>query len=267
MLHYDGPRNPLDKERTVTSDLPSWPRPLYRPGAGKPFLLYLVFGAFGAELSPSQARHRVSGVPRGLRVDGFAANEPGLKPFFDDEPFASQLSDHEDLAAALADAPACMRFIGELEDQPTLDYLRDVIGLVVAALDAGGVAVLDPQTLTWWTAREFRSTFFDHGGPAPLEHVALLASDEGGGAVWLHTRGMRKFGRPDLSLRGVREHEHEGAVALMHRLVQRMADGEMFSEGQEIEAPSLGGRWACHHEGSLEDPDFNNVRLEIHRGT
>lgn len=249
----------------MTSELPSWPRPHFAPSSGRPFILYLVFGAFGTELSPSQSKHRVAGVPAGLRIDGFDAHEPGLEPFFHDEPFASQLRENEELASALKASRACLRFIGELGDQPTLDYLRDVVGMVAAALDSGGVAVLDPQQLTWWTADEFRATFFEHGGPAVVDHVAFLASDEGDGKLWLHTRGMRKFGRPDVSVHGVTEHEREATVDLIQRLVQSMAQGAVVSEGQQIRMLSLPGGLTCHHEGHLEDPDFNNVRIEVRR--
>lgn len=247
------------------TDLPSWPRHAFEPSSGRPFILYLVFGAFGTELAPSQSKHRVAGVPAGLRVDGFAADDRGLAPFFQDEPFASQLRDEPELHAAIRRAKSCMRFVGELADQPTLDYLRDVVGLITAALDAGGEAVLDPQTLTWWTAEAFRATFFTPAEPAVVDHVTFLASDEADGAIWLHTRGLRKFGRPDLSMHGILPHERQSAVDLLQRLVQMMADGAVVPDGQEIRVASLQGTLTCHHEGALDDPAFNNVRLEIRR--
>jgi len=252
-------------ENGMTSPIPSWPRPQYSPSDGRPFILYLVFGSFGTELSPSQSKHHVAGVPAGLRVDGFSARESGLEPFFNDEPFVSQLRGDPALQAVLASAPSCLRFIGELADQPTLDYLRDVVGLVVAALEAGGVAVLDPQQLAWWSAAEFRATYFEPVGPAVLDHVAFLASDDGDGATWLHTRGMRKFGRPDVSVHGVASQEREATVDLMERLVQSMAWGAVVPEGQPIRMASLAAGMTCHHEGDVDDPEFNNVRIEVRR--
>lgn len=245
--------------------IPSWPRPHFSPSSGRPFILYLVFGEFAANLAPSQSKHRVSGMPNGLRVDGFSAREPGLEPFFRDEPFASLLRESPALASAVKGASSCMRFIGELDDQPTLDYLRDVVGMVTAALDAGGVAVLDPQALAWWTGDDFRSTFFEPAAPVEQEHIAFLASQEDDGATWLHTRGMRKFGRPDISVHGVLDHEREAVVDLMQRLVHSMAEGEVVPEGKAIRMMSLGAGLTCHHAGDLDDPDFNNVRIEVRR--
>jgi hypothetical protein len=248
----------------MADELPTWERPYFSEPAGKPLLLYYVLGDFPRGLAPSRSKHRVSGVPAGVEIAGLAANDPSLAPFFEEGPFADGLARRPNLAEAVRSAPACLRIYGEIADAPTLDYLRDAIGLVAAALDAGGVGVLDPQSLSWWSPEEFRERFFDHGEARILPHVAFLGSNDDDG-VWLHTRGMRKFGRPDVSVRGVAPEHQDAVFELVQRLVQSMALGAVVPDGQPIKMASLPAGMSCHHAGSLDDPDFNNVHIEVRR--
>jgi hypothetical protein len=55
----------------------------------------------------------------------------------------------------------------------------------------------------------------------------------------------------------------DGAIELCERFIQLQASGARIPEGQEIRMKSLPEGLVCHHGGSLEDPDFNNVHVEI----
>jgi hypothetical protein len=238
------------------NELASWERPHYAEGGGVPFLLYYVFGRFDGGLELSRERYRVSGVPAGIQI---LQVDPGQVL---EGPMAELLEAEGDLAAAVRAAPHCLMLVGGVEDAATLDYLRDVIGIITCALDAGGVAVLDAFQLRWWSKSSWRETLFDAPALRPLDHVALLSSEEEGG-LWLHTRGMRKFGRPDLSVRRVPEALVEPIVDLLTRFVSFMAQGALIPEGQEIKMKTLPSGMTCHHGGDLEDDDFNNVHVEI----
>ena len=94
-------------------------------------------------------------------------------------------------------------------------------------------------------------------------HVSILFSAEESGGLWFHTRGMRKFGRPDLSLHNVPDKYEKAAIELCNRFIELQAAGGRIPDGQEIQMPSLPGGLVCRHKGSLDDPDFNNVHVEI----
>jgi hypothetical protein len=250
----------------MSNELRSWPRPHFEPGGGRPFILFHVFGAFSRELAPSRARHRVGGIPEGLQVTVSKTDDESVASFLSGA-FAEQLDADATLGAAVRAAPEVMLFHGELSAQPTLDYLRDAVGLVAAALDVGGVGVLDAQRLAWWSPETFRATFVEVDEPAIHEHTVILASDEEQGeGMWLHTRGMRKFGRPDLSVRNVPAKHRDGAVLLVQRLIESMALGAIVPEGQPIKMAKLPAGLSCHHAGDLDDPEFNNVHVEIRFG-
>jgi hypothetical protein len=81
--------------------------------------------------------------------------------------------------------------------------------------------------------------------------------------AWYHTRGMRKFGRPDLSIHNVPAKYHEAVIELCNRFIEFQAFGGIIEEGQAIRMKSLPEGMTCHHEGTLDDLDFNNFHVEI----
>jgi hypothetical protein len=82
------------------------------------------------------------------------------------------------------------------------------------------------------------------------------AGSEDNGLVWLHSRGLRAFGRPDLSIRHVPQDAIAAASDLCNRLIEIQAYGRVIPDGP------LEGMLA-RTSGSLEDPDFNNRHIEL----
>ena len=81
--------------------------------------------------------------------------------------------------------------------------------------------------------------------------------------TWFHTRGVRKFGRPDLSIHNVPLPYHGAVIDLCERFIELQAFGAVIEDGQEIRVKSLPEGMTCHHAGDLDDPDFHNVHVEI----
>ena len=181
-------------------------------------------------------------------------------------PVADRLEERSsELFAAVRSAPACIGVRGTIPDPTSLDYLRDVIGVLMYLLDSGGVVLLDLLTAEWRDRSGWRERIFEPHTAAPTRHVAILMTqeDEPGQGRWFHTRGMRKFGRPDLSVRNVPP-EHRGAVAgMLNQFITLQALGGIIPEGQEIRVADLPAGLTCHHAGDMDDPDFNNLHVEI----
>ncbi len=179
-------------------------------------------------------------------------------------PIWEKLSQDTPLTANEAErAPQCIIVRGEPTDPPTLDYFRDTIGIIAWLLDVGGAAVYDPQMLWLWSADEWKEDAFEPNEPNPDRHTAIMVSNEDDGTCWYHSRGMRKFGRPDISVHRVTTMYAEGVTLLIERFIEFQAFGGVIPDGEEIRMKTLppGGR--CRHSGDLEDPHFNNVHVEI----
>ncbi len=167
-------------------------------------------------------------------------------------------------AAQVAAAKECVVLRGTPVNSANLNYLRDTVGLVTHFLGHGGLCVYDPQMFHWWTPERWRERIFIPDAPVPRHHVIILtSSQENPELTWFHTRGMRKFGRPDLSIQNVPEAYHAAAADLCNRFIEHQAFGAVIPEGQPIQMSSLPSGMLCRRAGDVDDPDFNNVHVEI----
>lgn len=245
---------------------PDWPRPYWTAGDDEALLLFFIFGQFPEDLSIPAARYNSKGLPTGIEL--FRYPHDKLKQW-EGYPLAGALGDvlREDDARTFAEAQEtgevlCVR--GRVTDGPSLDYLRDTLGVVAGLLDLGGVAVVDPQILSLFDEGGWRRRYLVKGGAPPRTHVLILSNTDDSGAQWIRTRGMRKFGRPDISLRNVPEADASRAGAVCEQLVELQALGGRLADGRPLEVDGLPGELVAQHGGSMDDPRFNNTHVELH---
>jgi hypothetical protein len=77
---------------------------------------------------------------------------------------------------------------------------------------------------------------------------------------------MKKFGRPDLSFDNINQDQLGTASYVLNWLIEDQACGLLIEEGQLVELEKVGplpSPIVCHHAGSNENPDFNNVHIEL----
>jgi len=244
---------------------PVWPRRHYRGVGGRPHLWYKVHGTFTGTPRVSASAHRTSGPPEGIDLLRYDRDQaPEVLAFGLDGLFGESLAALGPVASQVRTAPHALVLRGEIDDRPSLDYLRDVVGLITALLDGGGVAVFDPLILRWWTPDAWRRELFEPDAPVPGRHAVILVSDEERpGRRWFHTRGMQKFGRPDISLRDVAPEHEAGALDACERFIDLLAQGALVPHAKPVRLRGLPDGLLCFHEGSADDPDFNNVHLEL----
>ena len=245
---------------------PNWDRPHFSPGGGNPFLFYVAFGSIDTGAEMSLTKYRSAGIPEGIELMRYsrASNSDFIQMFLDGYVWNEFKTRKPDLAAIVEAQPECIVLSGTVSDPPMLNYLRDSIGLLTFFLDNGGKAIYDPQKLEWYSSQSWREKVFGPTGPAPRQHVVILLSEEDDGETfWIHTRGMRKFGRPDISVRHVQRTMQPAVIDLCNRLIEFQALGAVIAEGQQIRMASLPSGGVAHHGGDLDDPDFNNFHIEI----
>jgi hypothetical protein len=250
----------------MANALPDWPREFYRQPGGQPYLFFAVYGRFEKLPVLGSAQYRSAGIPAGLKFQQYnrTEHERVLDRFLHGYVWQELQAHDAELAGQIAAAPQCVILRGQLEDSDKLNYLRDSVGLITFLLDQGGVAIYDPHILRWWRPAEWREQLFAPGAPVPMQHVVLLTSEETTpGRTWFHTRGMRKFGRPDISVRTVPAELHQTVTELCNRFIFFQAHGGVITQDQQVTMKGLPAGLICHHQGNLEDPHFNNVHVEI----
>lgn len=244
---------------------PNLDRPYYQDTGRRPYLYYAVMGARAEELQISRSRHHVEEMPQGLALFGLQRPEHSVQM---DELLGSTLGKvlSEQAQALYEQARAAQSWLvlqGEVQEDSTLEYLRNAVGIVQAAAETGAAAVLDLQTLTLFSPARWESEVF---APQfrPCGHAVILVSPNPDGTLWFHTRGMRKFGRPDIGLEGVPQGEMDRAAAVINQMIHYGAQGAVFSRPARLHI-AAGGICTVYPKlaGDLEDPDFNNEHYQM----
>ena len=238
----------------------AWPRFLFRHGGSDAMVSWYVPGTFRDFAIVIPPRYRSRGIP-----DGLVIRQLDSPAFYAGNLFvARKLADQPPLKEAFDRAPTVLEIAGNVHDPVTLDYLRDLIGFVTYALDAGGVGVIDGITQTVWSPDDWRKKVFAPGHLVPEAHVVALVTEDRAnpGQVLWRTRGMRLFGRPDLGVRHVARERVEEVAAAARIVVQRQMLGARIADREPFFAAGLPPGLGWFHIGAPGDPEFWNTHLE-----
>jgi len=244
---------------------PDWTRPHWSRDEAKAMLVYFVFGQFPAEPKLDLSAHGSHGLPQGVEILRILKDRLA---HWEGHPLRGAIGEilregNPGAFESARKAPECLMLRGELADADSLAYLRDTLGVVAALLDVGGVAVVDPQILEMFSADEWRARYAGDAMAVPRSHILVLCQDDVGGTAWIKTRGLRKFARPDVSIRRVPQADVQRAGAVAARLADLQARGMRFGDGSTVDVEGLPGGLKIKRGGSLDDPEFNNTHLEI----
>ena len=239
-------------------------RKYYEDIGYKPFLVYVVFGVSGDDLEVSKTKHNVDGMPEGLEflslarpehseyIDGIIGGEIGKVLSKADKAL------YETCAAT----GKIVVIKGTIEEDSTLDYMRNLIGIVEAFMDKGAKGVLDLQTFTLYSPKEWKDRFFGKEVNAQ-NHVVIMFSKEDDG-YWIHTRGMAEFGRPDYGISKVPEDKLEDYKQVIDQMVFYGGQGILFKGNAKLH--TFNGktfRVATEFVDDFENDDYNNAYYKV----
>lgn len=239
-------------------------RKYYVDRDSRPFLFMVVFGVLGEGLEVSQSRHHVDCVPKDLELHFLSRSRHAdyIDGFFQGDLGVVLRSSNPTLFDACRDADTCVVINGQIKDDATLDYMRNVIGIVQSLIEQGAVGVLDMTTFTLRSPREWTERFFEKEVDA-RNHVVIILSDEENGS-WLHTRGMLAFGRPDLSMRGVERNRLDTCREAFGQMIFYSGEGALF-DGEYCLHSHDGGTYRIRSQfvDDFDNDDFNNAYCEV----
>ncbi|MET0226250.1 MAG: hypothetical protein ABW187_07410 [Dokdonella sp.] len=246
---------------------PNWPRTHWRDSGDEAFMLWFVFGDFETDFRIDAPTYRTRGTPSGIDVVRYANRELAK---WDGYPLAGTLGrvlydENAQLFERAKKAGECVMLRGSLADADDLDALRDLLGTITALTDLGGIAVVDPQTLSMYAAAEWRRRYFAADTFHARDHVLILCNEDtrNDGRLHVHTRGLRKFARPDLSIRNVPAAAAGSAGELAEGFVEFQALGGIVEDGREVEIEGAPSGMAIRHAGAFDDDEFNNRHLAL----
>lgn len=152
----------------------------------------------------------------------------------------------------------CIILRGNVKDDHQLLYLKQAMD-VISMLSKQMIAVLDLLSLQWYDKESWNHLVtkeFDL-----YDHVQILLSQEEG--AWLHTRGMLKFGRPDISILHVPKEKIHEMKLLVDQIIYYEALGAMVLKDSKFHTKL--GTYVIHpiFYNDFENYDFNNAFIEM----
>jgi hypothetical protein len=246
---------------------PAWPRPQWHDSGEEAFLLWFVFGDFEPDLRIDAQKYRTRGLPSG--IDAVRYSNRALE-HWDGYPLAGTLGrllwdEDARLFERAKAARECWMLRGGLHDPPDLDGLRDVVGSIAALCDGGGIAVVDPQILSMFEAGDWKRRFFTRDAFDARDHVLILCDDDERhtARMRVHTRGLRKFARPDVEVCNVPAEATSLAGELAARFVEFQCAGGVVGDGHAVEFDDAPEGLVARVAGNVTDPAFNNRHLAL----
>jgi hypothetical protein len=240
-------------------------RKYYEDIGYKPFLFYVVFGVSANELEISREKHKVDEIPEGLDV--IALSRPEHSDYLD-----GLLGG--DIGRVLRNADSglydkCVKtekvviLKGEIQKDSTLDYMRNIIGIIQAFIDKGAAGVLDLMTFTLYSTSEWDKRFFSQDEVNAQNHVVIMFSKDDNG-YWIHTRGMAEFGRPDYGISNVPENKLEDYKQVVDQMVFYGGQGIVFKGPAKLHTFN-GKTFKVKPEfvNDFENDDYNNAYYNV----
>jgi hypothetical protein len=261
----------------MNEPISDWPRPHFEASGRAAELMYLIVGPPPAgELQVSRKRQHVDHIPAELQVSSHKrSDDPAWFEGWFSPPLGAEIDVHflEPDRVRGADHLTIVR--GTFPDPADLNYLRNTVGVVSAIADAGPAeAIFDVYGLTWWRPAEWRQQFVDGNNNFRIsDHVGVIVTDDPHHhpGLWTHTRGMRKFGRPELQIRHLpgeyssRNPAVRDSGDILNGIASYLAQGAVVRDGQTMHLPNLDATVTF-----VETPDdsdttrhFNNAAMEI----
>ena len=239
-------------------------REYYQDIGYKPFLFYVVFGVSGDDLKVSGQKHHVDGIPEGMDIASLSRKEHAD---YIDGLIGGMIGNvlraaDEKLYETCRDTEKCVILRGNIQEDSTLDYMRNAIGIIQALLEQGAKGVLDLLTFTLYSPEKWTDRFFEKDINAQKHVVILFSEDEDG--VWLHTRGMAEFGRPDIGIYGVPQDKVEDYKQVIDQMVFYGGQG-IFFKGKARLHTANGKTFVALPEfiDDFENDDYNNAYYKV----
>lgn len=224
----------------------TWKRTDYEEGGGAGRVFLVLFSEQDAPAVPAISRTR-HGVPSGEALKHLEVAVVGADQAPDwirawTSGALRNLADRAlgDDALRLPGARSCVRINGEVPDPTDLAYLQLAWGLARAFLENGCFAMLDAHQARWFPGKEVLDWAPERAFEIGREVSVIFETDASPGYGHIvHTRGLAKFGRPDLLMRGAQEAEADLAGRRLDALARRLAMGGRLRAGETVE--TLGG--------------------------
>ncbi|GAA1612724.1 hypothetical protein [Actinoplanes couchii] len=220
----------------MISPVEPWSRPAHRP-TGREAAVMLVAFTGGEVLTGMDLTGAVpAAAPVGaldVRLHHWADN-PGWIDGWRTGPLRALAERELPDATVLDAATSCYTIQLTVADPSDLTHLQLAWAVAAEVCRAGAVAVLDAYAHDWYPAPKV-AELDPHRPFTVMREISVVAEADPvpGFGHPVHTRGMAKFGRPDL-ITGIAAEQVGEAAGVLNQLASRLAEGHVLAPGQQI---------------------------------
>ena len=211
-------------------DLPM-ERKFYMNVDHKPALFYVVFGVSADDLVVYGEKYHINEKPKGIEI--FVLNREHyseyMDTFFSEELGAVMEDNNPELYYKCKAAKNCVVIAGKVKNDETFDYMKNVIGIIEALCDKGAYGIMDIHAWLIMNPKEWHDKYFEKEID-PLDHIDI-SFGVSGGESWVKTRGMVKFGRPDIQMEHIALSKTNDYTEIINRMIYCSGHGA-FYEGK-----------------------------------
>jgi hypothetical protein len=236
----------------------AWTRPAFRPTGRRATFLLLAFA--DREVLDSPPELAVAAPPTApvsaLRVN--LVQEADQPEWFDGwrrGPLRT-VAAVQNIDMSVVDAATCCYVIDiDVDDPIDLSHLQLAWAVASSIARAGTVTVLDVHAATWHAGSDVAALPPDR--PLVIQHeISITAETEPspGFGHAVHTRGMIKFGRPDL-IAGVPADRIRETGQILNHLARMLATGAVIEPGERFRVDGRRTLMAAPYEPGGPTPD------------
>lgn len=216
-----------------------WTRPAFQPTGSTAHALLVVF-ADDDVLNAAPDLHLTGTVPAGAPVaslDVRGHRHTGSPQWIDGwRDGAVRAIAERDLGdlGRLDAATCCYSVSVEVDDPADLTHLQLAWAVAAALVRKGAFAVLDAHAVTWMPGPAVAGLPADR--PFVVQREVSLTAETTptpGFGHPVHTRGMVKFGRPDL-VAGVAAADIQHTAQVLNHLARMLAEGHVLTPGRKL---------------------------------
>lgn len=221
-----------------------WPRDTYVSGGGRAQVALIALSSTKLvdPLPVSRTQHGMPDTGDGPGAVGLAMRDRADNPdAFVEEvlaPFTELIAQDLGPSAAATALTVEHAYVieAEIDDPHDLGHLQAAWALAKCVCEEGAAIVIDVYAARAHLGVEVAALPPDRRFDV-MHEVTLFFEEEPGGTLAAWSLGLRKFGRPDIVLVGVKPDDATPAAILLRDVAQTLAAGERLEPGDKLGAP------------------------------
>ncbi len=165
--------------------------------------------------------------------------------------------------SALDAATQLTAVLVDREDSANLAHLQAAWATVQWLVARGVSVVLDAQTNRFWKAADVAEWPANRPFSLSIDVNVVVEAEPTSPIAHIHTRGLQKFGRPDLVVRDVPGERWDAVAGLVRALAGQLANGVVLRAGDQVNIDGKSLRLSVYKPTPELDLHLNNDGLLV----